>query len=81
MTASTLKPLNVVSNLDRYGSVVGQPSPERVLRLGKAIKCIIAADGTVSDAELSAFAQLAVRERTPGRGGDRAERAWPREHP
>jgi tellurite resistance protein len=60
MTAPKLSPLNVVSNRERYGSVVGQPAPERALRLGKAVKLIIAADGEVSEGELSAFADLAT---------------------
>jgi hypothetical protein len=55
-----LNALNVVSNRERYGSVVGQPAPERALRLGKAIKLIIAADGEVSEGELAAFADLAT---------------------
>jgi hypothetical protein len=50
----------MVSNRERYGSVVGQPAPERALRLGKAIKLIIAADGEVSERELAAFADLAT---------------------
>jgi tellurite resistance protein len=60
MTTPKLSALNVVSNRERYGSVVGQPAPERALRLGKAIKLIIAADGEVSEGELSAFADLAT---------------------
>jgi len=60
MTAPKLSPLNMVSNRERYGSVVGQPAPERALRLGKAIKLIIAADGEVSERELAAFADLAT---------------------
>jgi hypothetical protein len=60
MTTPWLNALNVVSNRERYGSVVGQPAPERALRLGKAIKLIIAADGEVSDGELAAFADLAT---------------------
>ncbi len=60
MTTSKLSALNIVSNRERYGSVVGQPAPERALRLGKAIKFIIAADGNVSEGELSAFADLAT---------------------
>ena len=60
MTAHKLRPLNVVSNHERYGSVVGQPAPERALRIGKAIKLIIAADGVVSEGEISAFADLAT---------------------
>jgi hypothetical protein len=60
MTTPKLSALNVVSNRERYGSVVGQPAPERALRLGKAIKLIIAADADVSEAELSAFADLAT---------------------
>jgi len=60
MTTPTLSALNVVSNRERYGSVVGQPAPERALRLGKAIKLIIAADGEVSEGELLAFADLAT---------------------
>lgn len=60
MTTPWLNALNVVSNRERYGSVVGQPAPERALRLGKAIKLIIAADGQVSDGELAAFADLAT---------------------
>jgi tellurite resistance protein len=60
MTTHKLSALNVVSNRERYGSVVGQPAPERALRLGKAIKLIIAADGEVSKGELSAFADLAT---------------------
>jgi len=60
MTAPKLSPLNMVSNRERYGSVVGQPAPERALRLGKAIKLIIAADGAVSERELAAFADLAT---------------------
>jgi tellurite resistance protein len=60
MTTSKLSALNVVSNRERYGSVVGQPSPERALRIGKAIKLIIAADGEVSEGELAAFADLAT---------------------
>lgn len=60
MTTSKLSPLNVVSNRERYGSVVGQPAPERALRMGKVIKLIIAADGEVSEGELSAFADLAT---------------------
>lgn len=60
MTTPKLSPLNVVSNRERYGSVVGQPGPERALRLAKAIKLIIAADGEVSEGELSAFADLAT---------------------
>jgi tellurite resistance protein len=55
-----LSALNVVSNRERYGSVVGQPAPERALRLGKAIKLIIAADGELSEGELAAFADLAT---------------------
>lgn len=60
MTTPKLSALNVVSNRERYGSVVGQPAPERALRLGKAIKLIIAADGEVSEGELAAFADLAT---------------------
>lgn len=60
MTTPRLSALNVVSNRERYGSVVGQPAPERALRIGKAIKVIIAADGEVSEGELSAFADLAT---------------------
>ena len=60
MTTAKLSALNVVSNRERYGSVVGQPAPERALRLGKAIKLIIAADGEVSEGELAAFADLAT---------------------
>jgi tellurite resistance protein len=60
MTTPTLDALNVVTNRDRYGSVVGQPAPERALRIGKAIKLIIAADGEVSEGELAAFADLAT---------------------
>ena len=60
MTTPKLSALNVVSNRERYGSVVGQPAPERALRLGKAIKLIIAADGEMSEGELSAFADLAT---------------------
>ena len=60
MTTPKLSALNVVSNRERYGSVVGQPAPERALRLAKAIKLIIAADGEVSEGELSAFADLAT---------------------
>ena len=60
MATPKLSPLNIVSNRERYGSVVGQPAPERALRLGKAIKLIIAADGEVSEGELSAFADLAT---------------------
>jgi hypothetical protein len=60
MTTPELSALNVVSNRERYGSVVGQPAPERALQLGKAIKLIIAADGVVSEGELSAFADLAT---------------------
>lgn len=60
MTTPQLSALNVVSNRERYGSVVGQPAPERALRLGKAIKLIIAADGEVSKRELAAFADLAT---------------------
>lgn len=60
MATPKLSALNVVSNRERYGSVAGQPAPERALRLGKAIKLIIAADGEVSERELSAFADLAT---------------------
>jgi hypothetical protein len=60
MTTPKLSPLNVVSNRERYGSVVGQPAPERALRIGKAIKLIITADGELSGGELSAFADLAT---------------------
>lgn len=60
MTTPKLSALNVVANRERYGSVVGQPAPERALRLGKAIKLIIAADGEVSEGELSAFADIAT---------------------
>ena len=60
MTTPRLSALNVVSNRERYGSVVGQPAPERALRIGKAIKLIIAADGEVSEGELAAFADLAT---------------------
>ena len=60
MTTPKLSALNVVSNRERYGSVVGQPAPERALRIGKAVKLIIAADGEVSEAELSAFADMAT---------------------
>lgn len=60
MTTPKLSALNVVSNRERYGSVVGQPAPERALRLGKAVKLIIAADGELSEGELSAFADLAT---------------------
>src|SRR5262245_45252193 len=60
MTTPKLSPLNVVSNRARYGSVVGQPAPERALRIGKVIKLIIAADGEVSEGELAAFADLAT---------------------
>ena len=60
MTMPKLSALNVVSNRERYGSVVGQPAPERALRLGKAVKLIIAADGEISEGELSAFADLAT---------------------
>jgi hypothetical protein len=60
MATPKLSALNVVSNRERYGSVVGQPAPERALRLGKAVKLIIAADGQVSEGELSAFADLAT---------------------
>ena len=60
MTTPRLSALNVVYNRERYGSVVGQPAPERALRIGTAIKLIIAADGEVSDGELSAFADLAT---------------------
>jgi hypothetical protein len=60
VTTPRLSPLNIVTNRERYGSVVGQPAPERALRIGKAIKLIIAADGEVSEAELSAFADLAT---------------------
>src|ERR1041384_4907978 len=60
MTTPKLSALNVVSNRERYGSVVGQPAPERALRLGKAIKLIIAADGELSQGELAAFADLAT---------------------
>ena len=60
MATPKLSALNVVSNRERYGSVVGQPAPDRALRLGKAIKLIIAADGEVSEGELSAFADLAT---------------------
>jgi tellurite resistance protein len=60
MTMSRLSALNVVSNRERYGSVVGQPAPERALRIGKVIKLIIAADGQVSEKELAAFADLAT---------------------
>src|SRR4051812_13537256 len=35
MATPTLSALNVVSNRERYGSVAGQPAPERALRLGK----------------------------------------------
>lgn len=58
---TTTRPLNVVTNVQRYGSVVGQPSPDRALRIGKAIKTIIAADGNASEAEMTAFADLAVQ--------------------
>src|SRR6185295_14723547 len=60
MATPKLSALNVVSNRERYGSVVGQPAPERALRIGKAIKLIIAADGQVSEAERSAFADMAT---------------------
>jgi hypothetical protein len=60
MATPKLSALNVVTNRERYGSVVGQPAPERALRIGKAIKLIIAADGVLSDGELSAFADLAT---------------------
>jgi tellurite resistance protein len=60
MTTPKLSALNVVSNRERYGSVVGQPAPERALRIGKAIKVIIASDGEVSEGELAAFADLAT---------------------
>ncbi|MEO7729700.1 MAG: hypothetical protein ABIY55_01920 [Kofleriaceae bacterium] len=60
MATPKLSALNVVSNRERYGSVVGQPAQERALRLGKAIKLIIAADGAMSEGELSAFADLAT---------------------
>ena len=60
MATPKLSALNVVSNRERYGSVVGQPAPERALRLGKAIKLIIAADAEVSERELAAFADLAT---------------------
>ena len=60
MATPKLSALNIVSNRERYGSVVGQPAPERALRIGKAIKLIIAADGEVSEGELSAFADLAT---------------------
>ena len=60
MTMPKLSPLNVVFNRERYGSVVGQPAPERALRIGKAIKLIIAADGNVSEGELAAFTDLAT---------------------
>lgn len=60
MTMPKLSAINVVSNRERYGSVVGQPAPERALRIGKAIKLIIASDGEVSEKELSAFADLAT---------------------
>ncbi len=58
MTKHTLRPLNVVSNIERYGSVVGEPHPDRAFRIAKAIKIIIAADGDASDAEMAAFADL-----------------------
>ena len=35
MTTPKLSALNVVSNRERYGSVVGQPAPERALRLAE----------------------------------------------
>ena len=60
MSTSRLSAINVVTNRERYGSVVGQPAPERALRIGKAIKLIIGADGEVSEAELAAFADLAA---------------------
>jgi hypothetical protein len=60
MTTPRLSPLNVVTNRERYGSVVGQPSPERALRIGKAIKLIISADGVISAEEQDAFAALAT---------------------
>lgn len=60
MATPRLSAINVVSNRERYGSVVGQPAPERALRIGKAIKLIIAADGEVSERELAAFADLAT---------------------
>jgi tellurite resistance protein len=60
MSTPKLSALNVVSNRERYGSVVGQPAPERALRIGKAIKLIIAADGEISEGERSAFADLAT---------------------
>lgn len=60
MATPSISALNVVSNRERYGSVVGQPAPERALRLGKAIKLIIAADGELSEGELAAFADLAT---------------------
>lgn len=60
MNASKLSAINVVTNRERYGSVVGQPAPERALRLGKAIKLIIAADGEISEGEQAAFADLAT---------------------
>ena len=61
MSTSKLSASNVVTNRERYGSVVGQPAPDRALRIGKAIKLIIAADGEVSAGELAAFADLATQ--------------------
>src|SRR5690349_14037494 len=65
MTQPKLSPNNIVFNRVRYGSVVGQPAPERALRIGKTIKLIIAADGEVSEGELSAFADLATLAGVP----------------
>lgn len=60
MAVTERKPLNVVMNVERYGSVVGQPSPQRALSIGKVLKCIIAADGEVSATELAAFLDMSV---------------------
>jgi len=60
MSATERRPLNVVMNVERYGSVVGQPSPERALSIAKVLKCIIAADGAVSATELAAFLDMSV---------------------
>jgi tellurite resistance protein len=51
---------NVAASRTRYGSVLGQPTLDRNLRFGKAIKVIVAADGKVSDAEMDAFLDMAA---------------------
>jgi tellurite resistance protein len=49
---------NLLYGKERYGAVPEAPSPDRAMRLAKALMVIVGADGEVSGAEMTALREL-----------------------